>query len=169
MPGDTGRDAGGLSRFRLLGQRTGTAIPTVLSATSSGAHHPSVGQSAKLCLAQGPQQPCGEFRYYVAAATSFHVISSNLCSTEPENKMRDKYLSSRNKDFGRSLLNDIFACTFRISTKMSQHFLLSAKARTLSLTKVMRMTDQAAETTFRNVRWTDGKAVCSHCGCPTVY
>jgi transposase-like protein len=52
---------------------------------------------------------------------------------------------------------------------MSQHFLLSAKARTLSLTKVMRMTDQAAETTFRNVRWTDGKAVCSHCGCPTVY
>ena len=52
---------------------------------------------------------------------------------------------------------------------MSQHFLLSTKARTLSLAKVMRMTDQEAETAFRNVRWTDGKVVCSHCGCPTVY
>jgi transposase-like protein len=52
---------------------------------------------------------------------------------------------------------------------MSQHFLLSAKARTLSLASVLRMTDQEAETAFRNVRWTDGKAVCPHCECPTVY
>src|ERR1700735_2774829 len=52
---------------------------------------------------------------------------------------------------------------------MSQHFLLSAKARTLSLATVMRMTDEEAETVFRSVRWTDGKAVCPHCGCPTVY
>jgi transposase-like protein len=52
---------------------------------------------------------------------------------------------------------------------MSSHFLLSAKARTLSLATVMRMTDLEAETTFRNVRWEDGKAVCPHCGCPMVY
>ncbi len=52
---------------------------------------------------------------------------------------------------------------------MSQHFLLSAKARTLSLASVMRMSDLEAETVFRSVRWTDGKAVCVHCGCPTVY
>ena len=52
---------------------------------------------------------------------------------------------------------------------MSQHFLLSARARTLSLSKVMRMTDLEAETVFRSVRWEDGKAVCVHCGCPTVY
>jgi transposase-like protein len=52
---------------------------------------------------------------------------------------------------------------------MSQHFLLSAKARALSLATVLRMTDGEAETVFRNVRWADGKASCSHCGCPTVY
>jgi len=52
---------------------------------------------------------------------------------------------------------------------MSQHFLLSAKARTLSLASVMRMTDLEAETVFRSVRWEDGKAVCPYCACPTVY
>ena len=52
---------------------------------------------------------------------------------------------------------------------MSSHFLLSAKARTLSLSAVLRMSDQEAETVFRNVRWTDGKAICPHCECETVY
>ena len=52
---------------------------------------------------------------------------------------------------------------------MSQHFLMSAKARTLSLATVLRMSDLDAETVFRSVRWEDGKAVCVHCGCPTVY
>ena len=54
---------------------------------------------------------------------------------------------------------------------MSQHFLLSAKARTLSLAKVMRMTDVQAEDTFKAIRWahTEGKPVCPHCECPTVY
>jgi transposase-like protein len=52
---------------------------------------------------------------------------------------------------------------------MTQHFLLSAKARTLSLATVMRMTDLEAETAFRNVRWPDGAATCPHCGCCTVY
>ena len=52
---------------------------------------------------------------------------------------------------------------------MAQHFLLSAKARTLPLATVLRMTDEEAETVFRSVRWADGKAVCPHCECPTVY
>jgi transposase-like protein len=52
---------------------------------------------------------------------------------------------------------------------MSQHFLLSAKARTLSLASVLRMTDLEAETTFRAIRWPAGKAICPHCECPTVY
>ncbi len=52
---------------------------------------------------------------------------------------------------------------------MSQHFLLSAKARTLSLASVMRMSDLEAETVFRGVRWDGGRAICPHCGCPTVY
>lgn len=54
---------------------------------------------------------------------------------------------------------------------MSQHFLLSSKARTLSLASVMRMTDQQAEATFAAIRWpaTNGKPVCPHCECQTVY
>src|SRR6202046_5486068 len=52
---------------------------------------------------------------------------------------------------------------------MSSHFLLQAKARTLSLSAVLRMSDQEAETVFRNVRWTDGRAICPHCECETVY
>jgi transposase-like protein len=54
---------------------------------------------------------------------------------------------------------------------MSQHFLLSAKARTLSLATVLRMTDQEAEQTFMSLRWhdTDGQPVCPHCGCAIVW
>ncbi len=54
---------------------------------------------------------------------------------------------------------------------MASHFLLSAKARTLSLATVLRMTDAQAETMFAAIRWadTDGKAVCPHCKCPTCY
>lgn len=54
---------------------------------------------------------------------------------------------------------------------MSQHFLLSARARTLGLATVMRMTDAQAETAFAAVRWaaTEGKPVCPHCECPTCY
>lgn len=49
---------------------------------------------------------------------------------------------------------------------MAQQFLLSAAARTLSLAKVMRMTDDQAFDAFRNIRWsdTDGDAVCGKCG-----
>ncbi len=54
---------------------------------------------------------------------------------------------------------------------MAQHFLLSAKARTLSIGQVLRMTTEQAEATFAAVRWaeTAGKAVCPHCGCRTCY
>jgi hypothetical protein len=38
---------------------------------------------------------------------------------------------------------------------MSQHFLLSARARTLSLASVIGMTDEEAETTFAGLRWHD--------------
>jgi transposase-like protein len=49
---------------------------------------------------------------------------------------------------------------------MSQHFLLSKDAKTLSLAQVFRMTDLEAETMFRKLRWpaTQGQAVCPHCG-----
>lgn len=49
---------------------------------------------------------------------------------------------------------------------MSQHFLLSPAAKTLSLAKVMRMSDAQARETFQMVRWaeTDGSPVCPECG-----
>ena len=49
---------------------------------------------------------------------------------------------------------------------MSQHFLLSAQARTLSLAKVLRLSDGAAWETFKAIRWTDtgGEPVCPRCG-----
>src|SRR5437016_520252 len=51
---------------------------------------------------------------------------------------------------------------------MSQDFLLSSAARTLSLA---RMSDEEAERVFVQLRWSDhdGNAYCPHCGCPTVY
>ena len=54
---------------------------------------------------------------------------------------------------------------------MSQHFLLSAKARTLSLATVLRMSDTDAEKVFAGIRWqeTNGKAVCPHCRCLSCY
>ena len=54
---------------------------------------------------------------------------------------------------------------------MSQNFLLSADARTLSLAKVMRMSDDEAFNTFKAIRWSDngGQPYCPHCGGATVY
>lgn len=49
---------------------------------------------------------------------------------------------------------------------MSQHFLLSSKARSLSLAKVARMSDEEADTAFRLIRWADtkGEPVCPIAG-----
>lgn len=54
---------------------------------------------------------------------------------------------------------------------MAQHFLLSAKARTLSLAKVFRMGEDAAYGVFCDLRWpdTDGEPVCPKCGCTDAY
>ena len=54
---------------------------------------------------------------------------------------------------------------------MSQHFLLTTAARTLSLAKVMRMTDDQAFDTFKSIRWatTEGAPVCPRCGCVSIY
>jgi transposase-like protein len=50
---------------------------------------------------------------------------------------------------------------------MAQHFLLSRAARTLSLAKVARLSDEEAHDAFRMIRWCDtgGEPVCPRCGC----
>jgi len=52
-----------------------------------------------------------------------------------------------------------------------QHFLLSAKARTLSLKDIYLGGEEAAYATFRNFRWplTDGEPVCPRCGSLDAY
>jgi transposase-like protein len=54
---------------------------------------------------------------------------------------------------------------------MSQHFLLSRAAKTLTLAQVMRMTNEEAETMFARIRWheTNGAPVCPICGGGAVY
>src|SRR5207302_2123076 len=54
---------------------------------------------------------------------------------------------------------------------MSQHFLLSSRAKTLTLASVMRMSDGEVERVFIRLRWADnkGEPYCPHCGCPTVW
>lgn len=54
---------------------------------------------------------------------------------------------------------------------MAQHFLLSAAARTLSLTGIYRAGEDKAYETFCKLRWpeTDGEAVCPDCGCCETY
>lgn len=54
---------------------------------------------------------------------------------------------------------------------MSQHFLLTAKARSLSLAKVARLSDEEAYQTFKLIRWaaTNGEPFCPTCGCVAVY
>ena len=54
---------------------------------------------------------------------------------------------------------------------MSQHFLLSSRAKTLNLATVFRMSDATAEATFRKLRWaeTNGEPVCPKCGGADAY
>ncbi len=54
---------------------------------------------------------------------------------------------------------------------MAQHFLLSTKARTLSLAKVMRFTDEEAYDAFKAIRFAEnhGEAFCPKCGSVSLY
>ena len=54
---------------------------------------------------------------------------------------------------------------------MSQHFLLSAAARSLSLAQVARMSVEEAREAFKAIRWADngGEPYCPRCGCVAVY
>jgi len=58
-----------------------------------------------------------------------------------------------------------------VGTDMAQHFLLSKHARSLSLARVARMSEEEAAHTFAKVRWpeTEGAPVCPHCGGLVVY
>ena len=58
----------------------------------------------------------------------------------------------------------------RYGVRVSQHFLLSPAARTLSLASVARMTDEEAHTTFTRIRWADnaGEPYCPRCACLKV-
>lgn len=53
---------------------------------------------------------------------------------------------------------------------MAQNFLLSAKARSLSLSAVARMSEEEARETFKQLRWADngGEPYCPACGCLKV-
>jgi transposase-like protein len=54
---------------------------------------------------------------------------------------------------------------------MSQHFLLSKAARSLSLARVARMSEEEAHSAFKSIRWaaTAGEPVCPHCQCSATY
>jgi transposase-like protein len=52
---------------------------------------------------------------------------------------------------------------------VSQHFLLSRQAKSLTLAQVLRLTDKEAEAMLIRIRWQDGDPACSHCGSLTVY
>jgi transposase-like protein len=54
---------------------------------------------------------------------------------------------------------------------VSQHFLLSAAARSLSLAQVARLSDEEAHAKFREIRWADngGQPYCPKCGGLIVY
>ncbi len=54
---------------------------------------------------------------------------------------------------------------------MAQHFLLSTAARTLSLAKVARMTEEEARAAFQAIRWADrnGEPFCPECGGVVLY
>lgn len=54
---------------------------------------------------------------------------------------------------------------------MAQHFLLSSAAKSLSLVKVARMSNEEAFEAFKAIRWaeTEGNPVCPHCNCGACY
>jgi transposase-like protein len=59
----------------------------------------------------------------------------------------------------------------RDGVQVSQHFLLSTAARSLSLARVARMSTEEAAEAFKQIRWsaTGGEPNCPRCGCLGVY
>ena len=53
--------------------------------------------------------------------------------------------------------------------QMTQHFLLSPAAKTLTLASVARMGDEEAERVFMRLRWANGEPHCPRCGCFGLY
>jgi transposase-like protein len=53
----------------------------------------------------------------------------------------------------------------------ANHFILCPAARSLSLDRVMGMSDEEAYRTFQRIRWheRDGEAECPRCGCAELY
>jgi transposase-like protein len=53
----------------------------------------------------------------------------------------------------------------------ANHFVLCPAARSLSLDRVLRMSDEEAYRTFQRIRWheRDGEAECPRCGCAELY
>jgi ribosomal protein L37AE/L43A len=58
-----------------------------------------------------------------------------------------------------------------LALKMSQYFLLSAAARTLSLEAVARMSEEEARSALMALRWadSDGTPHCPRCSCAALY
>ena len=58
-----------------------------------------------------------------------------------------------------------------MALRVAQHFLLSTAARSLSLARVARMSDEEAAEAFKQIRWnaTGGEPNCPRCGCLGVY
>ena len=58
-----------------------------------------------------------------------------------------------------------------VGAQLSQHFLLSKAARSLSLARVSRLSDEEAWNAFRLIRWTatEGAPVCPRCDCAAIY
>src|SRR5688500_10970868 len=52
---------------------------------------------------------------------------------------------------------------------MAQHFLYSAKARSLSLSQIFRLSDQEAFDLLKSMRWEGGEPACPHCGHGEAY
>ncbi|NOZ32703.1 MAG: IS1595 family transposase [Alphaproteobacteria bacterium] len=52
---------------------------------------------------------------------------------------------------------------------MTQHFLLSAAARTLSLREIYMAGERKAYDVFKSMRWENGEPVCPRCGCYEAY
>ena len=63
------------------------------------------------------------------------------------------------------------AVKFRLDAPMPLHFLHTAAARTLSVRKVARLTEEEGEDLMRQIRWADndGEPYCPDCGCVALY